>query len=57
MALVRQMHLNDGITPERLEALMPKPFGITWTAALGSPSVPLQHACTYARQLESVAAR
>ena len=53
----RQMHLNDGIGIERLEALMPKPFGITWAAALGSPNAPLYQACTYARQLESVAAR
>jgi hypothetical protein len=51
------MHLNDGATLERLEALMPKTFGITWSAALGSPTIPLYQACTYARQLESVAAR
>jgi hypothetical protein len=51
------MHLNDGIGIERLEALMPKTFGITWAAALGSPDVPLHQACTYTRQLESVAAR
>ena len=51
------MHLNDNITLERLEALMPKALGVTWAAALGSPSIPLQQACTYARQLESVAAR
>ena len=51
------MHLYDGTTLERLEALMPKVFGITWPAALGTPSVPLYQACTYARQLESVAAR
>jgi hypothetical protein len=57
MAPVRQMHLNDGVTPERLEALMPKTFGITWAAALGSPNFPLYQGCTYARQLESVAAR
>ena len=37
----RQMHLNDGATLERLEALIPKPFGITWAAALGSPTIPL----------------
>jgi hypothetical protein len=41
-----QMHLNDGATLERLEALMPKPFGITWSAVLGSPSIPLYQACT-----------
>ena len=57
MAPVRQMHLNDGVTLERLEAMMPKPFGITWAAALGSPSIPLYQACTYVRQLESVATR
>ena len=51
------MHLNDNITLERLEALMPKALGVTWAAALGSPSIPLHQACTYARQLESVAAR
>ena len=51
------MHLNDGTTVERLEALMPKPFGMTWAAALGSPNIPLFQVCTYARQLESVAAR
>ena len=51
------MHLNDGTTVERLEALMPKPFGMTWAAALGSPNIPLIQVCTYARQLESVAAR
>ena len=51
------MHLNDGATLERLEALMPKTFGTTWGAALGSPTMPLYQACTYARQLESVAAR
>jgi hypothetical protein len=53
----RQMHLNDGIGIERLEALMPKTFGITWAAAIGSPNFPMHQACTYARQLESVAAR
>ena len=57
MAPVRQMHLNDGVTLERLEAMMPKPFGITWAAALGSLSAPFLQTCTYARQLESVAAR
>ena len=51
------MHLNDGATLERLEALMPKTFGITWPAALGSSNIPLYQACTYARQLESVTAR
>ena len=51
------MHLNDNPTLERLEALMPKALGVTWAAALGSPSIPLLQACTYARQLESVAAR
>ena len=51
------MHLNDNITLERLEALMPKALGVTWAAALGSPAVPLHQLCTYARQLESVAAR
>ena len=51
------MHLNDNITLERLEALMPKALGLTWAAALGSPSTPMWQACTYARQLESVAAR
>ena len=51
------MHLNDNITLERLEALMPKALGVTWAAALGSPSIPLYQACTYVRQLESVAAR
>ena len=51
------MHLNDNITLERLEALMPKALGVTWAAALGSPSITLWQACTYARQLESVAAR
>ena len=51
------MHLNDGTTPERLEALMPKTFGITWVTALGTPTMPLIQACTYTRQLESVAAR
>ena len=30
---------------------------MTWAAALGSPSIPLYQACTYVRQLESVAAR
>jgi hypothetical protein len=49
--------LNDGITLERLEALMPKSLGITWAGALGSPTVPLTQACTYVRQLESVATR
>jgi hypothetical protein len=53
----RQMHLNDGVGIERLEALMPKTLGITWAAALGSPNAPLSQACSYARQLESVAAR
>ena len=53
----RQMHLNDGIGIERLEALMPKTFGITWAAALGASTIPPYQACTYARQLESVAAR
>ena len=56
-ARARQTHLNDNITLERLEALMPKALGVTWAAALGSPSIPLWQACTYARQLESVAAR
>ena len=51
------MHLNDGTTLERLEALMPKVFGITLPATLGVPNVPLYQACTYARQLESVATR
>jgi hypothetical protein len=51
------MHLNDNITLERLEALMPKALGVTGAAALGSPSTPLPQACTYVRQLESVAAR
>jgi hypothetical protein len=36
-----QAHLNDGTTLERLDALMPKVFGITWATALGNPSVPL----------------
>jgi hypothetical protein len=27
--MARQMHLNDGTTVERLEALMPKPFSMT----------------------------
>ena len=36
---------------------MPKVLGVTWATALGSPSTPLWQACTYARQLESVAAR
>ena len=36
---------------------MPKALGVTWAAALGSPSIPLHQACAYARQLESVAAR
>ena len=36
---------------------MPKIFGITWAAALGTPNAPLHQACTYTRQLESVAAR
>ena len=36
---------------------MPKALGVTWAAALGSPSTPLYQACTYVRQLESVAAR
>ena len=53
----RQIHLNDGIGIERLEALMPKTLGITWAAALNSANIPLSQACTYARQLESVAAR
>jgi hypothetical protein len=53
----RQNHLNDGVSIERLEALMPNTFGITWAAALGSPTVPLLQAGTYTRQLESVAAR
>jgi hypothetical protein len=53
----RQMHLNDGVDLERLEALMPKPLGMTWAAALASPDAPLSHACTYARQLESIAVR
>lgn len=35
---------------------MPKTFGLTW-AALGTPSAVLHQACTYARQLGSVAAR
>jgi hypothetical protein len=51
------MHLHDGATLERLEALMPKSFGITWAGALGSPTVPLIQACTYVRQLESIATR
>jgi hypothetical protein len=51
------MHLNDGTTLERLEALMPKSLGITWAGALGSPTIPLIQTCTYVRQLESVAAR
>jgi hypothetical protein len=51
------MHLNDGTTLERLEALMPKVFGITLPATLGVPNVPLYQACTYARQLMSVATR
>ena len=55
--LARQAHLDDGVGIERLEALMPKTFGITWAAALGSPNTPLYQACTYARQLESVVAR
>jgi hypothetical protein len=54
--MARQMHLNDGTTVEWLEALMPKPFGMTW-AAFGPPHIPLWQLCTYARQLESVAAR
>jgi hypothetical protein len=53
----RQMHLNDGTTFERLEELMPKVFGITWPAALGTPNIPLAQVCTYTWQLESVAAR
>jgi hypothetical protein len=52
-----QLHLNDGVDLERLDALMPKALGVTWAAALGSPNLPLYQACTYARQLESVAAR
>ena len=36
---------------------MPKALGVTWAAALGSPSTPVYQACTYVRQLESVAAR
>ena len=51
------MHLCDGTTLERLEALMPKVFGITWAAALGTPNTALAQVCTYVRQLESVAAR
>jgi hypothetical protein len=51
------MHLNDNITLERLEALMPKALGVTWAATLGSPPTTLYQACTYARQLESIAAR
>ena len=51
------MHLNGGVGIERLEALMPKSFCITWAAAFGSPNTPLYQTCTYARQLESVAAR
>jgi hypothetical protein len=35
------LHLNDGVSIERLKALMPKPFGITWAAALNLPTVPL----------------
>ena len=46
-ACALQSHLNDGFDLERLEALMPKALGITSAAAV----------CTYARQLESVAAR
>ena len=52
-----QLHLNGGVSIERLEALMPKPLGMTWAAALASPDAPLSHACTYARQLESIAVR
>jgi hypothetical protein len=52
-----QLHLNDGISLERLDALMPKALGVTWDAALASPNMPMCQACTYARQLESVAAR
>ena len=54
---VHQTHLNDGIDFERLEALMPKALGITWAAALGSSNMVLHQACTYTRQLESVANR
>ena len=36
-----QLHLNDGVSIERLKALMPNPFGITWAAALNLPTVPL----------------
>jgi hypothetical protein len=36
---------------------MPKALGVTWAAALGSPSIPLSQVVTYARQLESVATR
>jgi hypothetical protein len=51
------MHLHDGLDIERLEALMPKTFGVTWAGALGSPTIPLIQTCTYVRQLESVATR
>ena len=51
------MHLNDGTTLERLEALMPKALGVTWATALGSPGIPLSQVVTYARQLESVVTR
>ena len=36
---------------------MPKVFGITWAAALGTPNIALAQVCTYVRQLESVATR
>ena len=56
-AHAQQTHLNDGVGLERLEALNPKTFGSTWAAALITPSAVLHQACTYARQLGSVAAR
>ena len=51
------MHLNDDVLLERLEAIMPNAFDITWTAAFAHPNVILYQTCTYARQLESIVAR
>jgi hypothetical protein len=36
---------------------MPNALGVTWDAVLGSPNAPVYQMFTYARQLESVAAR
>ena len=36
---------------------MPNALGVTWAAVLGTPNAPVYQMFTYARQLESVAAR